>query len=570
MNRQGYPSGSASSILAKALRRALAVAEGDVAADQFLRESGVEPGEVEDETLAIPLANLEKLLARFAGRLGPNALGQLGPMLVEPEQLAAWVPVLRGIDRPADAMARVGSAESDQKRTQRWETVERSDHHWVGRLVIQHDPELETTAHLAHGRLAMLRVVPCFFGLPMAHKLEVEPLEKGELCTQLYRVEWCPRPNAGRFSSGVGAALGLALGAAAPLTLGRTPLAFALTFLIGAMGCGAGMFMSREAAVRQVGAGEQLRRRALERKIALEEERARHGARGLEGQLLAGTYRIRKRMGSGASGVVYEAVRTTDGRRVAMKLLLASSAHDTVASDRLRREAEALGLAWHPNVVEVLDQGQLPDGTIYLVMELLEGDSLAHRLRTGGAFLPGELLPIAIELAGALEAMHAAGVIHRDIKPDNIFLVAAENGEWRPKVLDFGIARVEWAETRITVNGVPMGTPGYMAPEQERGDDVDARADIFAFGSMMFECLTGDAAAPLTASGVARTGPTGGIIWDTLRWPRDIHVPDEWRTLVERAMAAEPGDRFQGAREILDNLRALGGVPAAGVADSAG
>jgi serine/threonine-protein kinase len=266
-------------------------------------------------------------------------------------------------------------------------------------------------------------------------------------------------------------------------------------------------------------------------------------------------------MASGASGVVYEAVRTSDNRPVAMKLLLASAAHDSVASDRLRREAEALGLAWHPNVVEVLDQGQLPDGTIYLVMELLEGDSLAHRLRRDGPFPPDDLLPIATELAGALEAIHAAGVIHRDLKPENVFLVATPECGTRPKILDFGIARVEWAETRITVNGVPMGTPGYMAPEQERGGEVDSRADIFAFGAMLYECLTGDAPAPLTASFNVRFASGDSVTWENLRWPQEGAIADDWRRLVERAMDIDPNERFQDARELLEALRAIAPEP---------
>ncbi len=544
-------------MVAKALRRALVLAEGDGAADAFLREAGVEAGELEDETLAIPLVNLQRLLVRFVARRGRDAVRNLAPILLEPDSLAAWVPVLRGIEHVADAMARVGSAESDQRRTQRWETLERSARHWVGRLFFQHDPDLEADGLLAESRVAMLCAIPPFFGLPMARVVEIGPIEKGEVCTQVYRIRWEDRPTSGRVAPLAGAATGVVFGGLTPTLMGPSVVSLGLGALLFAFAAGTGAFLSRDAAVRARGVGEQLRRRALERKIALEEDRVRRGAQGLEGHLLAGNYRVRRRMGSGASGVVYEALRTTDNRPVAMKLLLASSAHDSVASDRLRREAEALGLAWHPNVVEVLDQGQLPDGTIYLVMELLEGDSLAHRLRRDGAFAPEELFPVAIELAGALEAIHAAGVIHRDLKPENVFLVAKEEGGLRPKILDFGIARVEWAETRITVNGVPMGTPGYMAPEQERGADVDARADIFAFGAMLFECLTGEAPSPLTASGVARSGPNEGLIWENLRWPRDPNVPAEWRGLVEKAMAVEPEDRFQDARELLECLRAF-------------
>src|SRR5262249_13792222 len=154
---------------------------------------------------------------------------------------------------------------------------------------------------------------------------------------------------------------------------------------------------------------------------------------------------------SGATGVIYEAVRMFDGQPVAIKLLRVAAAHEAVASDRLRREAEALGLSWHPNVVEVLDHGHLPDGTAYLVMELLTGESLAARLSAKGRLTPRELLPIALQVCDALAAVHAAGVVHRDLKPSNIFLVAerdqaaqAERGPDRVKLLDFGIARVEW------------------------------------------------------------------------------------------------------------------------------
>src|SRR5690606_31770268 len=126
----------------------------------------------------------------------------------------------------------------------------------------------------------------------------------------------------------------------------------------------------------------------------------------------------------------------------------------------------ALGLSWHPNVVEVIDHGHLPDGTSYLVMELLRGEPLASRLKARGRLAPEELLPIAIHIAEALVAIHAAGVVHRDLKPANIYLVVDDEGE-RAKILDFGIARVEWEEMRITNMGARLGTPGYMSPEQE-------------------------------------------------------------------------------------------------------
>src|SRR5262249_12444212 len=146
----------------------------------------------------------------------------------------------------------------------------------------------------------------------------------------------------------------------------------------------AGVWRARERLRRAETQAQALRVHVLERSLSLKESREREVPGQLEGSVAAGQYRIARRMGSGATGVIYEAVRISDGLPVAIKLLRAAAAHEAVASDRLRREAEALGLAWHPNVVEVIDHGRLPDGTAYLVMELLHGESLAARLRTQG------------------------------------------------------------------------------------------------------------------------------------------------------------------------------------------
>ena len=214
-------------------------------------------------------------------------------------------------------------------------------------------------------------------------------------------------------------------------------------------------------------------------------------------------------------------------------MLRAAVAHDTVAADRLRREAAALGLAWHPNVVEVFEDGYLPDGTCYLVMERLHGESLAMRLRRVGAMTPEELMPIALQLCDALGAVHAAGIVHRDVKPSNIFL-AQEPGSnaLRVKVLDFGIARVEWAETRLTNANAPLGTPGYMSPEQEQGEEIDQRTDLFGMGVVIYECLTGFA-PPLKPS----------ELWERAR------IRNENESGVQRALAHDPGRFSRRHRE---------------------
>src|SRR5262249_18117678 len=156
------------------------------------------------------------------------------------------------------------------------------------------------------------------------------------------------------------------------------------------------------------------------------------------GQVIAGLYRLHARLGAGATGVIYEALRVSDRAPVAVKLLRAAVAQDTVASDRLRREAEALRLAWHPNVVELYDHGVLPDGSSYLVMELLKGETLATRLAKQKRLSAREVVPIVEQICDALMAVHAAGVIHRDLKPSNIYLCETKQDlrasqNWIPK-----------------------------------------------------------------------------------------------------------------------------------------
>jgi serine/threonine-protein kinase len=268
---------------------------------------------------------------------------------------------------------------------------------------------------------------------------------------------------------------------------------------------------------------------------------------------------LTEKLGVGASGTIWEAERLSDGSVVAIKLLRAAVAHDTVAADRLRREAAALGLAWHPNVVEVFEDGYLPDGTCFLVMERLHGESLAMRLRRAGPMSPAELLPVALQVCDALGAVHAAGIVHRDVKPSNIFIeqrsVDGARRE-RVKLLDFGVARVEWAETRLTNANAPLGTRGYMPPEQEQGLEIDHRSDLFALGSVLFECLTGEP-PPLepTAPWASMRGHDSGV------HRSNLEIPKAWRDVISRATALLPQARYADARAMREALAELGGEP---------
>ena len=203
--------------------------------------------------------------------------------------------------------------------------------------------------------------------------------------------------------------------------------------------------------------------------------------------MLGGKYRIGRKIGSGGIGVVYAAEHVTLGHEVAVKVLRGAAAQDGGEIARLRREAYIQVHVEHPNVVRVLDLDQMPDGSIYVVMERLIGRSLADKLARDGLLAPGFAIPVFIDVCRALDAAHKKGVVHRDLKPGNIFL--CEDG--MSKVLDFGMSKLARAES-LTQTGYTLGTPEYMAPEQCIGAKVEPRTDIYALGVMMYEALTGE------------------------------------------------------------------------------
>jgi serine/threonine protein kinase len=577
--RHTYPSGQTTASKIKALLLCLEARKGQKPADAWLTALRLARADLDDETRLLPLGALHDALQAFL-RLVPDGLDEIGPYLVTQENLGAWARILRGTRAPEHAFARIDSADSEHGRTTRWETTEARAGLWKGRVRIGHDPALEKDGLLAQLRAVELSVVPTLFGQAAG------VVTRGAVTddAQEFEVRWAI-PTATRgvlLGAGAGAAAGgLALTGLAP----SVGAAVAVTSSV--VGAALGLGWARERASRVERAAQGMRVHALERSLALRDTEDRAQAGDLEGTVVAGQYRIGARMGSGASGVIYEAARLTDGMPVAIKLLRAATAHDAVASDRLRREAEALGLSWHPNVVEVIDHGHLPDGTSYLVMELLRGETLAARLKSRGRLSSEELLPIAMQVAEALVAIHAAGVVHRDLKPANIYVTFDEEGE-RAKILDFGIARVEWEEMRITNMGAPLGTPGYMSPEQESGADIDARSDIFAAGAVLYECLVGEPPPPSrddmwtpgkrppTSIGLRLPDPDddqahlqlGGFRPDSGVQPASrrlpsaapsavADVPEAWRAMVERALAKDPDERFQDARSLLSALRAL-------------
>ena len=544
LHPSSYPAGQVLVALPKALLLYLD-AQGGGAAEAWLREARLRRDDLADETRTVPVVTLRSALEAFVKVASRHAIGETWPYLIASNNLGAWSRVLRGVATPAQAFTRLDGSESEYARSTRWETLDAREGYWRGRVLIAHDPTLEEGGLMALMRGAEVRAVPALFGLrPIRVRAEGVVAHEASTLAQTYEVRWSfvrtwPFGAAG---FAMGGAFGV-LAAYGPLAMPPVGLAVA-----GATAGGlAGIMVGRDAARRADSRAQAIRMTVLERSLELKEERERAATGQLEGSIIAGLYRVGQRMGAGAAGVIYQAQRISDGMPVAVKLLRAAAAHESVAADRLRREAEALRLAWHPNVVEILDSGHLPDGTQYLVMELLTGEPLATRIRKAGKIDPRELAPLALQICEALVAVHAAGVVHRDLKPSNLLLIKAPDGRERIKLIDFGIARVEWEETRITNMGAPLGTPGYMSPEQESGGDIDARSDLFAVGAVLYECLVGEPPPP-TPSG------TWGRSEGTERWRR---LPETWRPIIEKALSLAPEERFQDARAFAQAIRAL-------------
>ena len=215
--------------------------------------------------------------------------------------------------------------------------------------------------------------------------------------------------------------------------------------------------------------------------------------------VLDGKYRIELLLGRGGMGAVYRARDTRLDRAVAVKIVGAELLGDPEAQHRFRREAQAVARLHHPSIVRVLDDGALPDGGAYVVMELVEGEDLRRVLLREGRLEPPHALEILTSVCGAIEAAHREGVLHRDLKPENIMLPA---GDLAAKVLDFGVAKVleegrvargaPAGGTVLTTDAVIVGTPAYMAPEQLHGGRADPRTDVFSLGVIAYEMLAGE------------------------------------------------------------------------------
>ena len=229
------------------------------------------------------------------------------------------------------------------------------------------------------------------------------------------------------------------------------------------------------------------------------------------GTVLAGKYRITREIGRGGMAAVYEAANVDIGKRVAIKVLAQELTASAVVVERFLREARAAAAIRSPYICDIYDSGRLDDGRPFLVLELLEGESLYERMTKIRWLDIEQTVTIVVQTCRGLTKAHAAQIVHRDLKPENIFLTKDEDGSLLSKILDFGLAKfyapMEGAgpQARLTREGAVFGTPAYMSPEQVRGQGaVDHRADLWALGCIVYECFTGRTVWS-TEQGVAMT-----------------------------------------------------------------
>jgi len=273
------------------------------------------------------------------------------------------------------------------------------------------------------------------------------------------------------------------------------------------------------------------------------------------GIIVGDKYRLEEPIGEGGMATVWRAVHTTLDRAVAVKFLEAVGTHAQSLAERFLREAKLAAGIRHRHVVDIIDFGVTDEGQPFMVMEFLEGQSLAERYTEGPPVTDWELLEIVAMILGGLAAVHDAGILHRDVKPENIFLVRDSDGMY-PKLIDFGVSKGFQSGDRITRTGAVVGTPEYMSPEQARGlKEIDQRSDLFAIGVVLYEGLCGETPFESENPGdVLIRVATEDAAPLSERRP---DLPPELVSLVHLALQKDPNERFGDARSMRDAVHAV-------------
>ncbi len=288
----------------------------------------------------------------------------------------------------------------------------------------------------------------------------------------------------------------------------------------------------------------------------------------LIGSTVDGRYAVSAVLGEGGMGVVYAARHVIIDKRVAMKVLRTEAATDESASHRFLAEAKAASKIGQQNIVDITDFGVLKTGHAYFVMEFLDGPTLGMLLRSG-PLAPKRALGIAIQIARGLGAAHGKGITHRDLKPDNVFVIEREGVMDNVKIVDFGIARDSATKKRLTVAGMVMGTPEYMAPEQASGQETDHRVDQYSLGCILYEMVTGQ--APFRGDNPMQT--LTKHVYEVVEPPSkrrpDLDIPGSVEVIIMRSLAKQRDDRYPTLDEMMRAMQAAEQALVAGPAPAA-
>ena len=522
---------------------------GESAMRALLSNVGLSPTVIEDESLWISVAAARRALGAIAATLGEGSLTSRDQWITHPENLGTYVRLLRTAHQPIEAYQYLARFCEQATRVGTYDIDVLSPLSVRMTYSLRADDEPSQKDRLfCDARAGELAGMPRLWGLDDAKIVHERCVARGD-ASCAYIVSWQPftPPMLVPLVAGTGALI-----SAGSVAFSGGWISTAVAALIGG-GLGGvigwlGSRMRRERAARTL---DRHRISALERGLAMRGDSDTSPGE-LVGMVLGGKYRITRKIGSGGIGAVYQAEHIALGSQVAIKVLRGAAAKDASEVARLRREAQVQVSIEHPNVIRTLDLDQMPDGSIYVVMELLRGESLADRLGSGGVLAPGTAIPVFVQVCRALSAAHDKGVIHRDLKPGNIFL--CEDGT--AKVLDFGMSKFAAAET-LTQEGYTLGTPEYMAPEQCIGAPVEPRTDLYAFGVLMYEALTGE--LPILARNRRQLLELQQrYIPPPMRERRaDLDIPEALDRVVMKTLRKSADDRPSNAAELEQMLLAI-------------